>query len=73
MWAVLAADLTGDVEQARDRATDVARGPDEHDEQAGNGERGHQGDDEGDVPGAVVGESEADHLPTATLRSARAA
>src|SRR6185312_265617 len=65
-------DLAGHLEQRRGRPVDVLDGADEHRQQGCDGERGDQRDDERDTPGPVVGERVDGHLPTATLRSARA-
>ena len=51
----------------------VSHGPDEDQQQARDRERHDKADHERDRPHVMVGEcGEGDHLPTATLRSARA-
>src|SRR5205085_7678578 len=65
-------DIACDVEQLRNRAVDVADGPDKHDEQRGDRERRDEPDHERDAPQGVDGGCER-HFPTATFRSARAA
>src|SRR5205823_9087268 len=47
--------------------------PDQDQQQRGHGERDDDSNDQRDSPGAVVGERQGDHFPTATFLSARAA